>query len=483
MLSAGGLDPATTAVVVLGASEWPAAKQFEPAIQFANSARKFIEFLLAPNGFNLDRQNLLDLFDTEDEQPVIVRKIDDFLASTIVKLEQSGQSLTDVITFYVGHGGFDTGSNGAYFLSIRKTNPIDYLGSSLSASSLRRALREHARTARHYLILDCCFAAAAVAPYIQMSATAQAAVAQVQESFPSSGTALLCAAGASVPARAKRKATYTMFSEGLLDILNMGAPNAPEWLSITDLADAIRGLLRARYADEAVRPEVHCPEQPKGSVTGVPLFRNPTAFIQRVHNDALPIADVVGQTREQQISTAEQFFHEFQVIDIPPRKFGFTTQQWIIIPEPVKYLVKRFEEMTSDYHLCFVITSGVSIYCSISLFIIVRVYRPVSDALLFSIFGIGALVTVTVMVWTIYWLIIFLKSTKRVDSRVLRQIVPESEEWEKLSVMETLRWPKRILTTRSGKIYLSHRVTLRLMVGAVTVFLNAFIVLLLNITT
>jgi hypothetical protein len=281
---AGGLDPATTAVIVLGASDWPAAKQFEPAVQFANSAHKFIEFLLAPNGFNLDPQHLLDLFDSDDEQPRIIRRIDEFLARAALDSDQSGLSLTDVITFYVGHGGFDAGPNSAYFLSIRKTNPIDYLGSSLSVASLRRALREHARAARHYLILDCCFAAAAVAPYLQMSATAQAAVTQVRESFPSSGTALLCAAGARVPARAKRDANYTMFSEGLLDILRVGVPGAPGWLTIRDLADNIRDLLRTRYADEAARPEVHCPEQAKGSVADIPLFRNPAVFVPELRS-------------------------------------------------------------------------------------------------------------------------------------------------------------------------------------------------------
>jgi ppGpp synthetase/RelA/SpoT-type nucleotidyltranferase len=272
-------DPSTTAVVVLGASEWPNARLFEPAPQFANSAHEFIEYICAANGFNLKEAHLLNLFDSDDEQPVIVRKIADFLLQLRRKLSNSGQNLADVITFYVGHGGFDIGSNSTYFLAIRKTSAPDYLGSSLSAASLRRALREHAGNARHYLILDCCFAAAAATAYLQMSNAAQGAIAQIQESFPPSGTALLCAAGALIPAKAKRDAKYTMFSEGLFEVLTQGAPTAAERLTIGDVARMIRDHLRIKYEDEAVRPEVHSPEQAKGNVADVPLFRNADATI------------------------------------------------------------------------------------------------------------------------------------------------------------------------------------------------------------
>src|SRR5262249_1031559 len=132
-----GSDPATTAVVVLGASEWPSATQFEPATQFANSANGFVKFALASDGLGLGREQVLDFFDSDEEQSVLVRRIANFLSEIREKLKKSGQSLTNVITFYVGHGGFDSGSNSAYFLAIRKSNPIDYLGSSLSAASLR----------------------------------------------------------------------------------------------------------------------------------------------------------------------------------------------------------------------------------------------------------------------------------------------------------------------------------------------------------
>jgi hypothetical protein len=289
-------SPDSTAAIILGAAEFPNASQFEAAPQFRNSAKEFRAFLLAPDGFRLSEANLLDLFDTPDEQPVIVRKIANFLLATRKALEAKGSALSDVIFYYVGHGGFDTSASSTYFLAIKQTDVVDYLASSLAISSLRRALREHSNDARHYLILDCCFAAAALAPYVNLSSTAQAMVTQVQDAFPPSGTALLCASGAVIPARAKRGETFTMFSGALLDVLCKGAANSPSTFSLGELGFAVRSLLKSRYGDEAVRPEVHSPEQSKGSVADVPIFRN--AFSQSEPGMAVLPKDILVKERE-----------------------------------------------------------------------------------------------------------------------------------------------------------------------------------------
>jgi hypothetical protein len=266
--------PQSTAVIILGASQWPSATQFEPSDQFKNSATAFREFLLDVRGFALPSENLLDLFDTEEEQSVLIRTIATFLLKTRQRLKGSNSELSDLIFYYVGHGGFDTGPASPYFLALRRTSNIDYLASSLSISSLRRVLREYAGEARRYLVLDCCFAAAALAPYLQLSSAAQGMVAQVQDAFPPAGTALLCASGAVIPAKAKRGAQFTMFSEAFLDILRHGVVNSPPMLSLGEIGSAIRALLNSRYGDDAARPEVHSPEQTEGDVAKVPIFRN-----------------------------------------------------------------------------------------------------------------------------------------------------------------------------------------------------------------
>jgi hypothetical protein len=462
------LDPSTTAVVILGASEWPDAPQFEPAIQFANSAREFTKFSLAPNGLEIEQDHLLDLFDSGEEQPALVKRIAEFLLELHDRLKKSGRALTDVITFYVGHGGFDTGSNSSYFLAIRKTNPIDYLGSSLSASSLRRASREHAAAARHYLILDCCFAASAVTPYIQMSAAAQAAIAQVQERFPPSGTALLCAAGAAVPAKAKRGATYTMFSEGLLEILLRGAPNVPSNFTMRQLGDAIRSLLTERYQDDAVRPEVHSPEQSKGSVADIPLFKN-SQFLVR-DQAAAPAESKPQSTRVS--DPAAMFIREFQEQDVPPKIYGnqMPVATWVSIPEPVKSLLIEYSRLQQDFMGAFVfaIVSSSALFTHVLLLTLILFERQlfVGTSLLSILLVVGSTCAFACLIWTLFFALILIRGETKIDPRTLRPLTEGSEPWESLAVMEVLRRPRKIHKLGQWS-YLHSRVRWHLLVGAI----------------
>jgi hypothetical protein len=195
MIAVRAPTPQSTAAIIAGASEWPLASQFEASPQFKRSANDFRSYLLSEDDFGLPAANLLDLFDSPEEQPVLIRRIATFLREAQERMKALGTELSDVIFYYVGHGGFDTGGSSAYFLALRQTNSIDYLSSSLSIASLRRALKESTHGVRQYLVLDCCFAAAALMPYLQLSTAGHGIVAQVKEAFPPSGTALLCASG------------------------------------------------------------------------------------------------------------------------------------------------------------------------------------------------------------------------------------------------------------------------------------------------
>ena len=57
-------SPQTTLVILLGASEWPYSSDFETSEAFANSADTLVEYFLNPHLFNLPRENLLNLFDS-----------------------------------------------------------------------------------------------------------------------------------------------------------------------------------------------------------------------------------------------------------------------------------------------------------------------------------------------------------------------------------------------------------------------------------
>ncbi|MGH6925132.1 MAG: hypothetical protein ACRED5_15470, partial [Propylenella sp.] len=293
-------EPETTAAIILGSSSWPDAPKFEAAPQFAESVEAFRSYLRSASGFGMPYANVLNLFDSDDDPSTLVTKIAKFLGARREELRTNGSDLEDILLYYVGHGGFDRGPQSTYFLAIKKTNPIDEVGSSLTFQSIRRALSDKTKDARHYLILDCCFAAAAVGPYMHQSATAQSMMAQWSNQAPE-GTAILAAAGAALPARVERGEPMTMFSRALLEVLENGAPREKTAkLSLHQLSNAVTVRLKASHHDEAVLPEVHSPEQAKGNIASVPLFPN-RSRLKRAHRKA----EILGRAaRAQSIAPA-----------------------------------------------------------------------------------------------------------------------------------------------------------------------------------
>jgi hypothetical protein len=465
-------SPDTTAAIILGASDFPYASQFESSPQFSNSAKEFRAFLLADDGFRLPEANLLDLFDTTDEQSLIIRNIANFLIETRKALEARASTLSDVIFYYVGHGGFDSSGSSRYFLAIKQTNTIDYLSSSVSAVSLRRALREHTRAIRHYLILDCCFAAAAVAPYMSSSATAQAMVTQVEDEFPPSGTALLCASGALIPARAKRGAKFTMFSEALLEILCKGAPNSSPIFSLNELGIAVRSLLKSRYGDEAVRPEVQSPEQSQGCVARIPIFRNAFARLERETTPVLS-EDVLikeGQPAGHADPVLRDMFREFDVTDIPAKvsSYSLSETEWAQIPLEVRRMLKQIEGLPSRaQRLASWFFLLVPIGCIAFLF--VSGNRGDFTTAGFVAIGLGLpLTTYHAFAW--YF-------GERVSNQtVLRARTMNSEAWELFPVMDLLRRPRELVRFR-GRAFLEENLLGNISAGLVSLFFGAIILL------
>ena len=421
--------------------------------------------MLSNNGFRLPEANLLWLFDTDEEQSVVVRKIASFLAARQAALASEAGGLFDVIFYYVGHGGFDTGSASTYFLALRQTNNIDALSSSLAVSSLKRALRESTRDVRHYLILDCCFAAAALAPYLQLSAAAQGMVVQIQDAFPPSGTALLCASGAIVPAKAKRGATFTMFSEALLEVLRLGVPQGGDQLSLAEIGVAVRSLLTSRYGDEAARPEVHSPEQSKGSVAEVPLFRNAEKIENRPEKIAL--AGVKTGGRESNVAdnpdqTLKDLFREFDDTDIPAQipSYTISESEWSDIPQNVRRMLKQLEgvqpriieRLVPAAMAIAVITSPLvllSIHLEKSGTVDVRVGTP----LYYAVWAILCMDALSAFVLSCFLLFCgaLWRWGERIDNRItLRALEPRSLLWETFDVMKLLRRPRNLV--RLGRL-------------------------------
>lgn len=249
-----------TLLVIFGASQYPHIPQFEPRTAFATSALAFRE--LVTDLLAIDAMDVCNLFDS-------TAGVSDQLVEVQRFLSERAQA-SAVIVYHVGHGGFLADQE--FYLVTRTTHSGIEAGTGIRAKALADVLRE-AFHGRVYVILDCCFAAAAVAAF-QATGLGQLAERDLIDTLPKRGTALLVAASKDHAAMAPLDQDRTMFTGAFVDAISVGDANCPETLSLDDAADLTTELLRDRYASRTVRPEVHSPAQRSGDVARIPLFPN-----------------------------------------------------------------------------------------------------------------------------------------------------------------------------------------------------------------
>lgn len=274
--------PESTLVILLGASEWPNATEFQGSDAFANSAIGLKEYFLDPLKFGIIKENLLDLFNSSDSSDDIDRAIIDFIDERLLAMRKSDQAIKDVLIYFVGHGGF-SGRDYNYYLAIRRTRANNPIASSINIMSLAHSIKEKARYLRRIIILDCCFAASA-SQYFQSSEPTRIAIDQMIDAFkvqdegtgfPTKGTSLLCSSRHNAPSLIAPDGKYTMFSEALLHTLHSGNSHLQSNISLHAVARMIEDYLHSKYGDMgAPRPEVHSPDQSEGDVALIPFFPN-----------------------------------------------------------------------------------------------------------------------------------------------------------------------------------------------------------------
>ncbi len=272
-----GLPAGSTLAVVLGASEWPEFDGLIGSTAFSNSARDLVQYFLASYGLGLAADHVLDLFDDDSAASLQNRRIGHFLKEHRAALLKNGSNVTDLLVVYIGHGGFVPNDRDSYFLALRSTQTDAEGVSGYRVSDLAKTITDSVRYVRRYLIFDCCFSASA---YSSFQSTGPLEVARINtlDAFPRRGTALLCSSGSRDPSKALKGKHYTMFSEALLTVLRDGSPfhTGISWLSLKDVGDAVREIVRDHHPDKAVRPEVHSPDQREGDIAELALFRNPS---------------------------------------------------------------------------------------------------------------------------------------------------------------------------------------------------------------
>jgi tetratricopeptide (TPR) repeat protein len=258
---------AAALAMILGASRYPRKPAWNnPA--FKSSAAAFKSYAGAADGMNIPADRILDLFGDERDEQGQCMQITEFLTC-------HRAAATDLVVYYVGHGGF--AEDRSYYLGIKQTRDGHEFLTTLEVRKLARTIKLAFRNRRVYIVLDCCFAAAAV-QYFQSDDIAQLVVSQVARDLPSSGTAFLAAASKDDVAIAPAREAHTVFTTALLRVLRSGMGDRPGHLSLYDLYEGIRDDIDRSRGAEAPAPQIHCPSQPRGGdVSRFPLFPNPAA--------------------------------------------------------------------------------------------------------------------------------------------------------------------------------------------------------------
>ncbi|MGA2127068.1 MAG: hypothetical protein ABSG76_13045 [Xanthobacteraceae bacterium] len=286
-----GPSPERTVVILTGASEWPDTG-LTASEAFLRSCEDFKAYFLT--GFGLPQRNLLDLFDANDTSEQMLTRVMGFIERA------KKQRVSDLVFYYVGHGVI-TDTTREFYLPIRATNPHIEVASSLGMTALAAMLGEKGRFLRQFVVLDCCFSAAAWRSF--QSSPAGVAAEKVMDNLPPKGVTLLCSSGPRDPSRIPPGGTRTMFTEAMLEALSTGSPAGPDRLSFADVKHLAENLIQTKWPEQAVRPEIHSPKARHGDLRDVPFFPN-AALLQRAPHRGRQSAAATPEARLHDAASA-----------------------------------------------------------------------------------------------------------------------------------------------------------------------------------
>jgi hypothetical protein len=270
----------STLLILLGAQAFPHS-HLSPSESFLNSRNGIKAYFLNPKAFGLEEAQVLDLFESDANGTAMLDQIENWLIDKLSSYRNKGTSLTDIIIYYVGHGGLKE-TNNDYYLAIKSTKRKRPYFTSLPMEALSEVIKENLPRTRKYYIIDACFAGSA-AKNIQNAdqlRPTQAKIKEVMDSTypsiigdspdPDWGSSLLAAT--SPDEVAKFGDLYTKFSEALIDTLN-DRVNAPPYLTLQELAHYTKEFMKKHNAEDGMGlPEIHSPDQTDGDVRTIKIF-------------------------------------------------------------------------------------------------------------------------------------------------------------------------------------------------------------------
>lgn len=292
-------EPSSTLIVILGADEWPYYSQLNSSVAFKNSAEDLTNYFLSSTLFNLPSQNIISLFNSSLSASDMLHEIADFIEKRKSESTRDGLKISNLIIYYVGHGGFVGGQN-LYYLAVKSTRQTTAMTSGILVESLASAIKEQTLNLRTFVVIDACFSAAAYECF--QSSPSEVVEVQVRDLF-SKGVSLLCSSSSRSPS--KLLGNHTMFTSALLEVLNNGSSNNKKFMSFHDVSVLLRDRLYEEHQDEAVRPEIHSPSQTQGDISLVEFFPNPQFTQVKMINEEDEVSQPLGSVLEIQYGMLE----------------------------------------------------------------------------------------------------------------------------------------------------------------------------------
>lgn len=284
-------DLKDAAVIILGASTFPNYPNDRKLdnVAFAQSAQLF-RSLVESGGTIFRDVHVLDLFNEDLRADAIVDEIESHLTKH--------PEVRDVILYYCGHGDFLQNQSRSYYLTLKGTRPGREPQTALVLGQFRFMIEQQPYLSgkRCYVLLDCCFASAAVDAF-QAHGLDSAVAGRVEEILPHDGWAFLTASDRSLPAIGGDGRGRTMFTGALVDVLNDRRADGAT-LSLVELKRRLEVHLKTRHGLRAVIPQIHSPRQSGGDVAWVPLFR--------VGRNSAPMAPTPEARQTPLLHTKEQ---------------------------------------------------------------------------------------------------------------------------------------------------------------------------------
>jgi Caspase domain len=344
----GAVHCERTALILIGARSFPDLDDVADLASVEASSRAFKEYASQQAiRLGISAGFVLDLFDAPDSPGSQLEQVEEFLehfnSATRATLDEHGNrtSFQNVILHYVGHGLL-VGERGSFALAVRYTKQKRQRTTSIMMDGLAETIKLHAKFARKYVILDCCFAGKAVEDWLPGDAatslthivsdkTAKAFADNEDESFleiPPRGTAMVCAADKDNVARGVHpKRGTTLFTGALLDALRSPRPTLG-LLSLQDLNQ--RTWQEIRALGQSVRPILFCTEQKDGDISQYPFFprTNSGSFLENKSNLISHNEEEAGETNllpaRNDYSNAERA----KAPPVDPRAVSCTTPSW-----------------------------------------------------------------------------------------------------------------------------------------------------------